>query len=106
MLLLFALPEVTSQVDWPSYNGGPNGTRYSPIGQITKANVSRLAPRWMFSIPSTARLQVTPVVVGSVTRRWATTRAAGTGLRRRRDAGAGHQHRRRRDDVEGFRRDC
>jgi alcohol dehydrogenase (cytochrome c) len=58
--------QVTSQVDWPSYNGGPNGTRYSSIAQITKTNVSRLAPKWMFTIPSTARLQVTPVVAGGV----------------------------------------
>jgi alcohol dehydrogenase (cytochrome c) len=57
---------VTSQVDWPSYNGGPNGSRYSTIAQIDRGSVDRLAPTWMFSLPNTSRLQVTPVVVGGV----------------------------------------
>lgn len=58
--------EVTSQVDWPSYNGGPNGSRYSPLAKITSANVNTLAPKWMFSVANGGRLQVTPVVVGGV----------------------------------------
>ena len=31
---------VTSQADWPSYNGQTNGSRYSPLAQITASNVS------------------------------------------------------------------
>ena len=58
--------EVTSQADWPSYNGGPDGGRYSTLAQIDRSNVERLAPKWMFTLPNTARLQVTPVVVGGV----------------------------------------
>ena len=57
---------VTSQADWPSYNGQTNGSRYSPLTQITAANVGRMVPRWIFSIPNTSRLQVTPVVVDGV----------------------------------------
>jgi alcohol dehydrogenase (cytochrome c) len=57
---------VTSRVGWPSYNGATSGSRYSPLDQITPGNVGRLAPRWMFTIPGNARLQVTPVVVGGV----------------------------------------
>jgi alcohol dehydrogenase (cytochrome c) len=57
---------VTSQADWPSYNGQANGSRYSPLTHITAANVGRMVPRWIFSIPNTSRLQVTPVVVGGV----------------------------------------
>ena len=34
--------EVTSQADWPSYNGETTGSRYSKLAQITSANVSRL----------------------------------------------------------------
>jgi len=41
--------EVTSEVDWPEYNGDPRGNRYAAMTQITKENVSRLAPRWQFS---------------------------------------------------------
>ena len=61
-----AYREVTSQADWPSYNGGSNGSRYSALAQIDRSNIERLAPKWMFTLPNTARLQVTPVVVGGV----------------------------------------
>ena len=57
--------QVTSQSDWPSYNGGTNGSRYSQLAQINRSNVGKLAPRWIYSLNS-ARLQVTPVVVGGV----------------------------------------
>src|SRR6478736_3214163 len=39
---------VTSQTDWPSYNGDPSGNRYSKLTQIDKSNVGLLAPRWIF----------------------------------------------------------
>ena len=57
---------VTSSVDWPSYDGSTTGNRYSTLAQIDKANVGRLAPRWIYTIPSSLRLQVTPVVVDGV----------------------------------------
>ncbi len=57
---------VTSQADWPSYNGETSGYRYSRLAQIDKGNVARVAPRWMFTLPNTAPLQVTPVVVEGV----------------------------------------
>ena len=53
---------VTSQVDWPTYNGQWSGNRYSTLDQINKNNIARLAPTWIFSVPSTQRLQTTPVV--------------------------------------------
>jgi alcohol dehydrogenase (cytochrome c) len=53
---------VTSQSDWTSYNGGNAGSRYSTLTQITKANASSLAPKWMFSLRNTNNLQVTPIV--------------------------------------------
>jgi alcohol dehydrogenase (cytochrome c) len=57
---------VTSGVDWPSYDGSTTGNRYTTLTQIDKSNVSRLAPRWIYTIPSSLRLQVTPVVVQGV----------------------------------------
>jgi alcohol dehydrogenase (cytochrome c) len=57
---------VTSQADWPSYNGETAGSRYSPLTQINKGNAAKMAPKWIFSLPNTSRLQVTPVVVGGV----------------------------------------
>src|SRR5688572_22501019 len=40
---------VTSQTDWPSYNGQTNGSRYSQLTQINKSTVGRLAPKWIFN---------------------------------------------------------
>jgi alcohol dehydrogenase (cytochrome c) len=57
---------VTSQTDWPSYNGQTIGSRYSPLTQINKSTVGRLVPKWMFGLPNTPPLQVTPVVVDGV----------------------------------------
>jgi alcohol dehydrogenase (cytochrome c) len=57
---------VTSQVDWPTYNGHVGGNRYTAVDQINRANVARLAPKWIFTLPETSRLEVTPVVVEGV----------------------------------------
>lgn len=57
---------VTSQSDWLSYNGETTGSRYSPLTQINKGNAGKMAPKWIFSLPNTSRLQVTPVVAGGV----------------------------------------
>ena len=57
---------VTSETGWPTYNGHVNGNRYSTLRQITAANVSRLRPKWTFTLPNAAQLQVTPVVVDGV----------------------------------------
>ena len=57
---------VTSEHDWPTYNGDPGGNRYTTLTQIDKSNVARLAPRWVYSIPNAGQLQVTPVVVDGI----------------------------------------
>ena len=57
---------VTSDTDWPTYNGQLGGNRFSPLEQVHKANVSRLAPRWVFTLDGTSRLEVTPLVVDGV----------------------------------------
>lgn len=57
---------VTSQADWPTYNGQTHGSRHSPLAQITKSNVARMVPKWVFPVPNTSPLQVTPVVVDGV----------------------------------------
>jgi alcohol dehydrogenase (cytochrome c) len=58
--------EVTSQTDWPSYDGDTRGNRYSKLDQINRGNVARLAPKWVFSLAESSRLQVTPVVAGGI----------------------------------------
>lgn len=52
--------------DWPTYNGQPEGNRYSPLDQINVKNVSQLAPRWIFTVPGSTGLEVTPVVVAGL----------------------------------------
>jgi mono/diheme cytochrome c family protein len=47
--------------EWPNYNGGPGGNRYSALDQINRANVKRLQLDWVYSLPVKG-LQVTPVV--------------------------------------------
>jgi alcohol dehydrogenase (cytochrome c) len=54
--------EVTSGTNWPTYNGDPGGNRLTHLNQITADNIARLAPRWIFNLPGTANLEVTPVV--------------------------------------------
>ncbi len=58
--------EVTSTADWPTYHGDFRGNRYSELDGIDRANVSRLALKWIFSLPGAPRLQVTPVVVEGI----------------------------------------
>jgi alcohol dehydrogenase (cytochrome c) len=57
---------VTSQKEWPTYHGDPGGNRYTTLTQITKGNVSKLAPRWMFPMPNVTLVETTPVVVDGI----------------------------------------
>ncbi len=54
--------EVTSQVDWSSYDGQVSGNRFTALKQIDRTNVSRLVPRWTFSLQDTPSLEGTPLV--------------------------------------------
>lgn len=58
--------EVTSQTDWQTYNGDASGNRYTKLTQITKTNVSRLGPRWMFPMANVTSVETTPLVIEGV----------------------------------------
>ena len=58
--------EVTSSVDWPTYNGGPGGNRYTTLTQIDTSNVDRIGVAWIFTLKDAGQLQVTPVVAGGI----------------------------------------
>jgi alcohol dehydrogenase (cytochrome c) len=58
--------EVTSQADWTSMHGQFSGNRYTTMTQIDKSNVARLAPKWVFAVPNSGRLQGTPQVANGV----------------------------------------
>ncbi len=44
------LPALYAQNDWPTYAHDPGGHRYSPLKQITAANVAKLAPAWSYQM--------------------------------------------------------
>ena len=60
---------VTLSADWPHYGGGPDQTRYSPLTQITPANVSSLKVAWTYDTGDAyhgSEMQCQPVVAHGV----------------------------------------
>ncbi len=54
-----------SQTDWPSYGGGPNGIRYSPLSQINRSNVNQLQVAWTYDCAEgPGGTQAQPIVIG------------------------------------------
>src|SRR5262245_29408727 len=51
--------------DWPSHDRDAGGQRFSPLTQVTPANVRRLRQAWIFDTGATG-IQVTPLVVNGV----------------------------------------
>lgn len=51
--------------DWPSHDRDPGAQRFSPLKQITAANVARLRQAWVFDTGA-AGIQVTPIVVNGM----------------------------------------
>ncbi len=58
--------EVTSEVNWTTYNGDVGGNRFTTLTQIDRTNVKRVAPRWIFTMPGASGLEVTPIVSDGV----------------------------------------
>jgi alcohol dehydrogenase (cytochrome c) len=58
--------EVTSEQNWPGYDGDPRGNRYTTMTQIDKSNVGKLAAKWVFNVPDAGGLEGTPVVVDGI----------------------------------------
>jgi alcohol dehydrogenase (cytochrome c) len=56
----------TSQADWATHDGSLSGNRYTTLTQINKGTVARLAPKWIYTLQNTSRLEVTPVVVEGI----------------------------------------
>lgn len=52
--------------DWPSVGNDLGGMKYSPLTQITPANVSRLTKAWTYDLGSRATgYTITPIVIGN-----------------------------------------
>jgi alcohol dehydrogenase (cytochrome c) len=52
--------------NWLTYSGSYASHRYSPLTQITPANVSSLEPQWVFQAQSLEKFEATPLVVDGV----------------------------------------
>jgi alcohol dehydrogenase (cytochrome c) len=77
-LWLAAGPPLSSQVssrpidaasdrgEWLMYSGSYQSHRFSPLAQISTANVARLRPLWVYQPPGTGSLEGTPVVANGV----------------------------------------
>jgi glucose dehydrogenase len=48
---------------WLSYSGDYTGQRFSPLKQITAANVDQLAAQWTFQTGVNNKFEATPVVI-------------------------------------------
>jgi PQQ-dependent dehydrogenase (methanol/ethanol family) len=56
-----------TQANWPHYGGDYSFWRYSGLTQITRANVAKLATKWVFQTGQVeGGLQTTPIVVDGV----------------------------------------
>jgi alcohol dehydrogenase (cytochrome c) len=49
--------------NWLTYSGNYSSTRYSPLNQITPANVRNLKIQWVYQSPVAGNWQTTPLVV-------------------------------------------
>src|SRR5262245_885519 len=64
-LCVALLPRLAAQSDWPAYGHDPGGMRYSPLHQITAANVATLHRAWTFHTGDSGRqFETKPIVVG------------------------------------------
>jgi quinoprotein glucose dehydrogenase len=64
--------QAPGRVDWPDYGHDPGGTRYSPLTQINRSNVSKLKVAWVYhtgdlsdgtKYPRQSEFECTPIVV-------------------------------------------
>jgi alcohol dehydrogenase (cytochrome c) len=63
---LYREKPIAPKADWLFYDGSLTGNRFSPLEQINTSNVKRLGPAWMFPLPNSPRLEVTPTVADGI----------------------------------------
>jgi alcohol dehydrogenase (cytochrome c) len=61
-----ALAQSAGDGHWTTYSGSFSSQRFSPLRQITPANVARLRPAWVYQPPGTGSLEATPLAVDGV----------------------------------------
>ncbi|HTV80682.1 MAG TPA: PQQ-binding-like beta-propeller repeat protein [Steroidobacteraceae bacterium] len=58
-----AAPPADTRADWPAYNRTLGGDRYSPLDEITTANVGHLALHCVYTLPEVVAFQTGPLVI-------------------------------------------
>lgn len=65
LVLIAACTSTPSSIEWPTYHHDAGGTRFSPLKQITPANVAKLQVAWTYHMrPATTESQAPPSDVG------------------------------------------
>ncbi len=74
-----AQPTAAASTEWPTYGHDPGGMRFSPVAQITPANVSQLRVAWTYHMrpPATAAAAPTGAQAGAPGRGGARGRGRG-----------------------------
>src|SRR5581483_5338141 len=52
--------------NWLTYSGSYRGWRHSALDQITRANVGNLRVAWVKQMPTSHRIEATPIVVDGI----------------------------------------
>src|SRR5262249_25519209 len=52
--------------NWLTYSGNYNGQRYSPLNEITAANVAKLRPAWVHQTMDSNKFEPSPIVIDGV----------------------------------------
>ena len=52
--------------DWMMYSGSYDGHRYSPLDQVSRANVGDLRIKWVYQMDTQAPVETSPVVVDGI----------------------------------------
>src|SRR5262245_56133899 len=52
--------------NWFTYSGGMMGQRYSPLTEVTPANVRNLELKWIYQVQSLEKFEATPIVADGV----------------------------------------
>jgi quinoprotein glucose dehydrogenase len=69
VLILFILLSASVSADWAQYGGDPSQSRYSPLTQITPANVASLRVAWTYDTEDAfpgSEMQCQPVVARGI----------------------------------------
>lgn len=58
-------PTISPQ-DWPGYNRTLAGDRFSPLTEISRANITQIKPVCTYKLPEVSSFQTGPIVVGGI----------------------------------------